>query len=84
MEYRASHEVFDPGDYDPVFKFELELSIGDYLLLSLYLIFLAPLELLGWGIKRIYQAVTGAVDSIRTIAEAKPQGGLLSVFSKLF
>ena len=84
MEYRASHEIFDPGDYDPVFKFELELSIGDYLLLSLYLIFIAPLELLGWVIKRIYQAVTGAVDSIRSLAETKPQGGLLSVFSKLF
>ena len=84
MEYRATHEVFDPGDYDPVFKFELELSIGDYLLLSLYLVFLAPLELLGWVIKRTYQAVTGAVDSIRNLAESKPQGGLLSVFSKLF
>ncbi|MFC1832669.1 hypothetical protein ACFL0S_11725 [Thermodesulfobacteriota bacterium] len=84
MEYRASHEVFDPGDYDPVFKFELELSIGDYLLLSLYLIFIAPLELLVWVIKRIYQAVTGAVDSIRSLVESKPQGGLLSVFSKLF
>ncbi|MFW2367876.1 MAG: hypothetical protein ACN4GW_15780 [Desulforhopalus sp.] len=84
MEYRASQEVFDPGDYDPVFKFELELSIGDYLLLSLYLIFIAPLELLGWVIKRTYQAVTGAVDSIRNLAESKPQGGLLSVFSKLF
>ena len=84
MEYRASHEVFDPGDYDPVFKFELELSIGDYLLLSLYLIFIAPLELLGWVIKRIYQAVTGAVGSIRSLPETKPQGGLLSVFSKLF
>ena len=84
MEYRASHEVFDPGDYDPVFKFELELSIGDYLLLSLYLIFIAPLELLGWVIKRIYQAVTGAVGSIRSLTETKPQGGLLSVFSKLF
>ncbi len=84
MEYRASHEVFDPGDYDPVFKFELEFSIGDYLLLSLYLIFIAPLEVLGWAIKRIFQAVTGAVDSIRTMAGEKPQGGLLSMFSKLF
>ena len=45
---RVSHEVFDPGDYDPVFKFELDMSLNDYLLVTLYLIFIAPFELLGW------------------------------------
>lgn len=84
MEYRATHEVFDPGDYDPEFKFELEFSLTDYLLAALYLIFIAPFELLGWGMQRIYQAVTGAADSIRNLAEAKPQSGLLSVISKIF
>ena len=83
MEYRATHEVFDPGDYDPTFKFELELSFTDYLLVALYLIFIVPFELLGWVIKRAYQAVTGAVDSIRNLAD-RPQGGLLSVISKIF
>lgn len=84
MEYRTSHEVFDPGDYDPAFKFELELSFSDYLLVSLYLIFIAPLELLGWVIKRIYQTVTGAIESLRSQAEAGQQRGLLSAISKLF
>ena len=84
MEYKASQEVFDPGDYDPEFKFELDLSFGDYLLVALYLILIAPLEALGWGIKRIYQTIAGAVDSVRTRAEMKPHGGLLSVVSKIF
>ncbi len=83
MEYRATHEVFDPGDYDPAFKFELELSITDYLLVALYLIFIVPFELLGWVMKRIYQAVASAVDSIRNLSE-RPQRGLLSVISKIF
>ena len=81
---RASHEVFDPGDYDPVFKFELEMSPNDYLLVILYLIFIAPFELLGWVIKRISHAVTGMIDSLRARAEANPEHGLLSLLTKLF
>ena len=84
MEYRASHEVFDPGDYDPVFKFELEMSPNDYLLVTLYLIFIAPFELLGWVIKRIYRAVTETFESLRDRTESRPQHGLLSMVSKLF
>jgi hypothetical protein len=84
MEHRASHEVFDPGDYDPVFKFELEMSPSDYLLVILYLIFIAPFELLGGVIKRIHRAVTGTLESLRAQAEAKPERGLLSLMTKLF
>ncbi len=84
MEHRATHEVFDPGDYDPAFKFELDLGLNDYLLLSLYLIFIAPFELLGWLIKRSYRAVNGALESLRSQAEAGQQRGLLSVLSKFF
>ena len=84
MEYRASQEVFDPGDYDPDFKFDLDLSIGDYLLVALYLIFIAPFEALGWVAKRIYQTIVDALDSVRNRAEMKPHGGLLSVVSKIF
>ena len=81
---RAPHEVFDPGDYDPVFKFELEMSPNDYLLVTLYLIFVAPFELLGWVIKRIHRGVTGMIDSLRAKAEANPEHGLLSLMTKLF
>ncbi|MBT8353858.1 MAG: hypothetical protein KJO60_05010 [Desulfofustis sp.] len=81
---RASHEVFDPGDYDPVFKFELEMSLNDYLLVTLYLIFVAPFELLGWVIRRVYRAITGMLESLRARAEAKPERGLLSLMTKLF
>lgn len=84
MEYKASHEVFDPGDYDPAFKFELEMSLSDYLLLALYLIFIAPFELLAWVIKRIYRAITGTLDTLRDRLESKPQHGLLAIVSKLF
>jgi hypothetical protein len=84
MEYKASHEVFDPGDYDPVFKFELEMSPSDYLLVILYLIFIAPFELLGWVIKRIHRAFTGTLESLRAQAESKPEHGLLSLVTKLF
>ena len=81
---RVSHEVFDPGDYDPVFKFELEMSPSDYLLVTLYLIFVAPFELLGWIIKRIYRAFTETIESLRARAEANPEHGLLSLMTKLF
>jgi hypothetical protein len=81
---RVSHEVFDPGDYDPVFKFDLEMSPGDYLLVILYLIFVAPFELLGWVIKRIYRAATGMIESLRARAEANPEHGLLSLMTKFF
>ncbi len=81
---RVSHEVFDPGDYDPVFKFELEMSPSDYLLVTLYLIFVAPIELLGWIIKRIYRAFTEMIESLRARAEANPEHGLLSLMTKLF
>ena len=84
MKYKVSHEVFDPGDYDPNFKFELEMSPNDYLLVTLYLIFIAPFELLAWVIKRIYRTVTGALESLRAQAEAKPEHGLLSLVTKLF
>lgn len=81
---RVSHEVFDPGDYDPVFKFELEMSPSDYLLVTLYLIFIAPFELLGWVVKRIYRAVTGMIETLRARAEANPEHGLLSLMTKFF
>ena len=81
---RVSHEVFDPGDYDPVFKFELDMSLNDYLLVTLYLIFIAPFELLGWVIKRLYRAISGMIDSLRARAEANPDHGLLSLMTKLF
>ena len=81
---RVSHEVFDPGDYDPVFKFELDMSLNDYLLVTLYLIFIAPFELLGWVIKRLYRALSGMIDSLRARAEANPDHGLLALLTKLF
>lgn len=84
MHYRASHEVFDPGDYDPVFKFELDLGFSDYLLLLCYLIFIAPLELLGWALKRGYQSLAGMLESLRLRADSSPQHGLLSVLTKYF
>ncbi len=84
MEYRASHEVFDPGDYDPAFNFELEMSLNDYLLLALYLIFIAPFELLVWGIRRSYRALARMLDAFRDRLETKPQHGLLALVSKLF
>ena len=81
---RVPHEVFDPGDYDPVFNFELEMSPNDYLLVTLYLIFVAPFELLGWGIRRIRRAFNGMVESLRARAEADTEHGLLSLMTKLF
>ena len=84
MENRDSHEVFDPGDYDPAFKFELEMSPNDYLLVAFYLIFIAPFELLVWVIRRIYRAVAEMFESLHLKAESRPEHGLLSLMTKLF
>ena len=60
------------------------MSPSDYLLVTLYLIFVAPFELLGWVIKRIHRAITGTLESIRARADANPEHGLLSLMTKLF
>ncbi len=84
MQKNSFQEIFDPGDYDPDFSFSLDLSLIDYLLLSLYLVFVAPLEVLLWVVKFVYRTVAEAIEYMRNPAEAKPHGGLLSVVSKIF
>lgn len=84
MQNNTTHEIFDPGDYDPHFSFSLDLDLSDYLLLSLYLVFIAPLEALLWAGKKMYRLVSDTVRPVRSSAEAKPHGGLLAIVSKIF
>lgn len=84
MQHRVSHEVFDPGEYDPEFKFDLDLTGGDYLLLALYIIFFAPLELVAWAARSLYRWFNGVIETIRYRAHAHPNHGLWSLVSKIF
>lgn len=84
MQNRVTQEVFDPGDYDPEFKFDLDLNGGDYLLLALYLIFIAPFELVAWAARSIYRWCTGITEAIRNRAETESRQGLWSLVTKIF
>ena len=84
MYKHTQQEQFDPGDYDPHFAFSLKLSPTDYLFLSLYLVFVAPLEALLWMVRAAYGSACNAVKAVRNRIEAHSDNRILSFVTKLF
>ncbi len=84
MQNSTTQEVFDPGEYDLDFSFDLEFNLIDYLLMAGYIVLIVPLEALAWLIGLVSRSVTDAARSIREQLKAKPSSGILSIFSKIF
>lgn len=82
MQKSTTHKIFDPSDYDPHFSFSLELSLSDYLLLSLYLLLIAPIELLMRLGRTVYSHVIDVNRYESRRAEAKVRNGFINMVSK--
>jgi len=82
MQKSTTHKIFDPGDYDPHFSFSLEFSLSDYLLLSLYLVFVAPLELFFRPGRRVYGHFIGVNRYESRGVEVKVRSGFIDMVSK--
>ena len=77
--------LFGPDEWDIDFTFDLNLSFLDYLLISLYLVFLTPLLLLLDLIWFLIRKVKGGFKNKQEPQQKPaPAHGYFSIISKLF